>query len=85
MFALGGGDEHRSDFRVFDHFKVVARMDISAGGFSECSGTCGIQIGYREKFDGRMFGGQARAQRADAAGADDGDTEFFAGFQRDSF
>jgi hypothetical protein len=60
-------------------------MDIGAGGFGERRGACRIQIRYREKSDGRVFGGQARAQGADATGADDGDAEFFAGFQRDSF
>jgi hypothetical protein len=59
-------------------------MDIGAGGFGECRGACRIQIGYREKFDGRVFCRQARTKRADAAGADDGDAEFFAGFQWDS-
>ncbi len=84
MFTLGCGDEHRGDVRVFDHFKVVGRIHIGAGGFGQCRGTSRIQIGNGEKTNGRVFGGQARAQRADAAGADDGDAEFLAGFQRDS-
>jgi hypothetical protein len=59
-------------------------MDIGASGFGECGGACRIQVGDGEESDGRMFGGQARAQRADAAGADDGDAEGFAFIQRGS-
>jgi hypothetical protein len=36
------------------------------------------EIGDREKIDRRMPGGKPRAQRADAAGTDDRDTELFA-------
>jgi hypothetical protein len=63
---------------------VETNTAVTSGGFGECRGARRIQIGYREKSDGRVFGGQPRAQRADATGADDGDAEFFACFQRGS-
>src|SRR5262249_57046152 len=66
-----GGDDHGGDLRVADHLVVVAAVDVGAGLGGERAGAGGIAIGNRQEPNGGMLGGKARAQRADAAGADD--------------
>jgi hypothetical protein len=71
VLLLGRGDDHGGDLRVADHLVVAAAVDVGAGLGGERAGARGIAIGDRQEPDGGMLGGKARAQRADAAGADD--------------
>src|SRR5262249_10386980 len=71
VLLLGRGDDHGGDLRVADHLVVSGAVGARAGRGGERAGAGGIAIGDRQEPDGGMLGGKARAQRADAPGADD--------------
>ena len=75
VLALRRRDEDGVDFRPLDDFEVVRGGEIRAGLPGERGCLVRVQVGDREKSDARMPGGEARAQRADAAGADHRDAE----------
>ncbi len=56
----------------------MGRADLRANLLREFLRVALDQIGDREKIDRRMLGGKPRAQRADAAGTDDRDSQLFA-------
>jgi len=53
-------------------------MELRAGFLREVSRPRGLRVGNRQEANGRMLCRQSRAQRADAAGADNRDAQFFA-------
>jgi hypothetical protein len=48
-------------------------VELRPGFFCQVARARRVDVGNREKFDGRVFRCQPRAQTANAAGADDGD------------
>ena len=54
VHVLRRGDDHRIDARIVDHRVVVGGMQIGAGALRERLRRDGIDIGNRQKADGRM-------------------------------
>jgi len=53
-------------------------MELRAGFLRQVARARWIRVGNRQKFDAGMLRCEARAQPADAAGADDGNAQVFA-------
>ena len=75
VLALAGGDDHRRHGGIVDDRQVVVAMRAAAYQRRKLRRVRGVEIGDRDARDGRVPGGEARAQRADAAGADDAETD----------
>ena len=65
------------DFRTRDHLIVVGGVKVGAGQLRQLFGVGRILVGDGDEAHRRVLGGEPRAQRADAARADDGDAEVF--------
>jgi hypothetical protein len=78
VLALAGRNDHRGDFGPRDDFPVVRRADLRADLLREFLRVALDPIGDREKIDRRMLRSKPRAQRADAAGTYDRDSQLFA-------
>ena len=78
MRTLARGDDYGVDLRAGNDRGVVAGVELRAGFLRQVARPRRIDVGNREEFDGRMFRCQPRAQAADSAGADDGDTQVLA-------
>jgi hypothetical protein len=76
--AFAGRDDDGVDLGPRDDRRVVARMKLRAGLLREITRLGRLRIGNRQEPDGGMLRRQARAQRADAARANDGDAQFLA-------
>ena len=78
MRAFAGGDDDGVDLGPRDDRRVVARVELRADVLREITRLGRLRIGNRQEPDGGMLRRQARAQRADAARANDGDAQFLA-------
>jgi hypothetical protein len=74
--AFAGGDDDGVDLGPRDDRRVVARMKLRAGLLREITRLGRLRIGNREEPDSGMLRREARAQRADAARADNRDAQF---------
>jgi hypothetical protein len=74
---LAGGDDDGVDLGPRDDRRVVAGVELRAGLLREVTRLGRLRIGNRQETDRGMLRRQARAQRADAAGTDNRDTQFF--------
>ena len=63
-----------------DDLLVAGAVKVRAGLLGERAGARRIAVGDREKAHRRVLGGQPRAQRPDAPGADDRDADGAGGF-----
>ncbi len=75
VLLLRRRDDHRGDVGMVDDLVVAAAVEVGAGLLGQRARAGGVAIGDRQKAHRRMLGGKPRAQRADAAGADDGDAD----------
>jgi hypothetical protein len=71
--AFAGGNDDSVDLAPGDDRRVIAGVKLRAGFLREIARPRRVRVGDRQEANGGMLRRQARAQRADAAGPDDGD------------
>jgi len=75
---FAGGNDDGVDLGPGDDGGVVARVELRARLLREIARLGRLGIGNRQELDSGMLRCQARAQRADTAGTDDGDAQLLA-------
>ena len=78
MFAFAGRDDDRIDLGMSNDGGIVGGVLRGADFLRQCGGFFGVLVGYRDEAYCRMSRRQLRAQAADTARADDGQTQCFA-------
>ena len=78
MLAFAGRDYHRVDFRPRDDLVVIRGRELRADFFCQLLRRAQIGIRHSDEIHRRVRGCELRAQRADAARADDSEADLFA-------
>jgi len=78
--VLVGGDDRGGDFRPRQQLAMIGRDEIRADARANVAAAIVIELGNADPFDGGVTRRHFAAEQADAAGADNGETDALGGF-----